>query len=78
MGRKTKYTKETKINVVNEYLKGSKSIRDICDELGCAKEIVRRWILMYKEYGESIFEDKAHNTSYTKEFKEQVVKEYLI
>ena len=34
MGRKAKYTKEIKIKVVNEYIKGIKSIGDIAYELG--------------------------------------------
>lgn len=33
--------------------------------------------MMYKEYGADIFDDKPKNQSYTKEFKEKVVKEYL-
>lgn len=77
MGRKAKYTKEIKIKVVNEYIKGIKSIGDIAYELGCCKETVRGWVLMYKEHGDDIFDDKPHNQSYTKEFKEKVVKEYL-
>ena len=32
---------------------------------------------MFDSYGESIFDDKTSNNSYTKDFKEKVVKEYL-
>ena len=77
MGRKAKYTKETKIKVVNEYIKGIKSIGDIAYELGCCKETVRGWVMMFKECGEEVFNDKPHNKSYTKEFKETVIKEYF-
>ena len=31
----------------------------------------------YKTYGSSVFEETHHNKSYSKEFKEKVVKEYL-
>ena len=34
MGRKPKYTKETKIN---DYLEGRKSFTDICKDLNCGK-----------------------------------------
>ena len=77
MGRKAKYTKETKIKVVHEYIKGIKSLGDIAYELGCCKETVRGWVMMFKECDEEVFNDKPHNKSYTKEFKETVVKEYI-
>ena len=77
MGRKNKYSKEIKIKVVKEYIKGIKSLGNIAYDLGCHKETVRGWVMMYKEYGADIFDDKPDNQSYTKEFKEKVVKEYL-
>lgn len=77
MGRKNKYSKELKLKVVNEYIKGMKSLGNIAYELGCCKETVRGWVMMYKECGEEVFNDKPHNKSYTKEFKETVVKEYF-
>ena len=77
MGRKNKYSKELKLKVVNEYIKGIKSLGNIAYELGCCKETVRGWVMMFKECGEEVFNDKPNNQSYTKEFKEKVVKEYL-
>lgn len=77
MGRKNKYSKEIKIKVINEYIQGFKSIGNIAYDLGCNEKAVRDWIMMYKEYGADIFDDKTRNQSYTKEFKEKVVKEYL-
>ena len=77
MGRRNKYSKELKLKVVHEYIKGIKSLGNIAYELGCCKETVRGWIMMYKECGEEVFNDKPHNKSYTKEFKETVVKEYF-
>ena len=77
MGRKNKYSKEIKIKAVKEYIKGIKSLVEIAYDLGCHKEAVRGWVMMYKVYGASIFDDKPHNQSYTKEFKEKVIKEYL-
>ena len=61
MGRKNKYSKEIKIKVVKEYIKGIKSLGNIAYDLGCHKETVRGWVMMYKEYGADIFDDKPNN-----------------
>ena len=77
MGRKNKYTKDIKVRAIKAYLKGEKTIKEICDELDCSVSVLRRWIILYKESGPQIFEEKSHNSNYTKEFKEKVVSEYL-
>ena len=69
MGRKNKYTKDIKVKVIKEYLAGKKSIREISNELDCSKNVLRRWIVLYKECGSQIFEDKAHNSNYSKEIR---------
>ncbi len=40
-------------------------------------DMVLVWSRMYKVYGSSVFEETHHNRSYSKEFKEKVVREYL-
>ena len=50
MGRKAKYTKEIKIKVVNEYIKGIKSIGDIAYELGISEKTVRNRNGYYKAF----------------------------
>ncbi len=77
MGRKPKYTKETKIKVIKEYIEGRKSFTDICKDLNCDKTTLRMWIKLFNKYGDSVFDDKPFNSTYTREFKENVVKEYL-
>lgn len=77
MGRKGKYTKETKLKAIQEYINGSKSLSEISNELKCHLETVREWVTMYRGCGETIFDDKKNNQSYSKEFKEKIVKEYL-
>lgn len=77
MGRKNKYSKEIKTKAVEEYIKGIKSINEIAQKLGCGIKSIRVWVMMYKKYGTDIFDEKPNNQSYTKEFKEKVVKEYL-
>ena len=74
MGRKPKYTKETKIK---EYIEGRKSFIDICNDSNYGKTPLRMWIKLVNQYGDSIFNDKPFNGTYTREFKENVVKEYL-
>ena len=77
MGRKNKYSKEIKVKVIKEYKKGTKSSTEICKELNCDHRAFLNWLHMFDSYGESIFDDKTSNNSYTKDFKEKVVKEYL-
>ena len=77
MGRKNKYTKDTKLKAIQEYINGVKSINVICRELKCSYIKFYDWVKMFNKYGESIFEDKPHNSHYSKEFKEQAIKEYL-
>ena len=74
MGRKPKYTKETKIK---EYIEGRKSFIDICNDSNYGKTPLRMWIKLFNKYGDSVFDDKPFNSTYTREFKENVVKEYL-
>ncbi|MBQ9035960.1 MAG: transposase, partial [Erysipelotrichaceae bacterium] len=80
MGRKAKYSAEQKVQACVDYLSGRKSVSQIVRELGMGKQgnaKVYEWINMYKKHGSEIFDDKPHNRSYSKEFKEKVVREYL-
>ena len=77
MGRKNKYTKETKLKAIQEYINGVKSISEISNKLECHQGTILKWVTLYKGCGESVFDDKKNNQSYSKEFKEQIVKEYL-
>ena len=80
MGRKAKYSAEQKIQACEDYLSGKKTAKQISRELGMGKQgrvRVREWVNMYKNHGREIFNNKPHNRSYSKEFKEKVVKEYL-
>lgn len=80
MGRKTKYTPEQKIKACEDYLNGKKSASEIAQELGMTKngdDKIRLWAKHYKAHGAEIFKHKPVNTSYSKEFKLKVVKEYL-
>lgn len=80
MSRKVKYTKEVKLKASKDYLSGKESAFNIARSLGMSKrgdKIVRYWARQYEVNGDEIFDDKPRNKSYSKEFKEKVVKEYL-
>ena len=80
MGRKTKYSAEQKVQACEDYLSGKKTTGQIARELGMGNygdDVIRDWARIYRINGSEIFNDKPHNRSYSKEFKEKVVKEYL-
>ena len=79
MGRKTKYSKELKLETVKRYLKGESNI-SLCNEYRIpyrkGKTIIS-WANKYVALGESAFDESHINKSYSKELKERVIKEYL-
>ena len=77
MGRKIKYSKETKISLVKRYLNGDCSTYALADEIGTNHSVISRWIKKYQALGEKGFDSSNTNKSYTKDFKEQVVLDYL-
>ena len=80
MGRKAKYSYEQKVQACEDYLSGRKSVSEIAQELSMTKygsNIIREWAHQYKKLGPEIFLPKKHNAKYCKEFKMQVVQEYL-
>lgn len=80
MGRKAKYTAQQKVQACTDYLSGKKSAIQIARELGMTRNgarLVREWAAKYRVYGCLAFEQTHTNKSYSKEFKEMVVKEYL-
>ena len=79
MGRKSKYTIEEKIQAVLDYKNGIRGMAQICHDLGLhsSGKDLYRWVKKYDKYGETAFCPKERNKTYSKEFKEMVVKEYL-
>lgn len=80
MGRKAKYTFEQKLKAAEEYISGQKSAKEISAELSMGKHgkvRVREWANQYRENGPDILQEKRTNAAYSKEFKTQVVEEYL-
>lgn len=82
MRKNRKYTPEEKIQVAKEYLSGKSSYREIAHRLGYHSSsdgypgCLKQWVALYRTYGEDAFY-KTENNTYTKEFKQMVVEEYL-
>ena len=72
MGRKIKYSKELKLSIIRRYLNGEGSYKSLGDEIGIDKSCIRKWVIKYQAFGESVFNESHSNPSYTKELKEQI------
>ena len=77
MGRKQKYSKETKLLAIHQYQTGIKSKLEIASLLGCSSKSIVAWIRNYESMGEKAFDEKPRNQTYTGEFKTEVIKAYL-
>lgn len=77
MGRKRRYTIDVMVNTVNEILEGKSSVSMKANELNIQSRNIYGWISGYQKYGIDYFESRPRNNSYSKEFKEMVIKEYL-
>lgn len=75
MGRKAKFNKEVKIAACEKYKNGKGTFGSIAKEVKCNKTVLRKWYYDYINHGESIFDDKPRNNSYTAEFKLEVIDE---
>lgn len=79
MGRKAKYSKALKLEIVKRYLKGE-SATCLANEHGMPKSMngqVRKWVRKYVANGESSFNSLVSNKSYSRELKIKVMNDYL-
>lgn len=76
MGRRPKFTKEIKMEIIRRYLEGER-LSQLRQTYGFAMSSLRSWLKKYRKNGIAGLETPRNNQSYTKEFKEQVVQEYL-
>ena len=79
MGRKAKYSKELKLEIVKRYLKGE-SANQLANEYSLSKSgarTIRKWTNRYNSLGEKTFDSSSKNRTYTKELKLQVINDYL-
>jgi transposase-like protein len=77
MSRKFRFTPEEKEQAVIDYTEGEKSRAQICEELHISSRTIQDWSAIYNKQGIAGFERKTKNRSYSKEFKMNVVEEYI-
>lgn len=80
MFKRQKCSYEDKIQAVEDYLSGRKNQKQIAVDLGLGKRgrsTVGLWVRKYQEAGPESLKPSIRNRVYSKEFKEQVVQEYL-
>lgn len=77
MGRKSKLTKEEKMEIVKRYDAGEGSMITLANEFKVGCTTLKTWIRQYHTLGESAFNERTRNSSYSKEFKEEVAQAYL-
>lgn len=74
-----KYSAEEKVKIVEGYIRGEYSLKAKAKELGYKSTpgCFKLWLKVYQEHGPSGLCSQKQHRSYTKEFKKQVVIEYL-
>lgn len=78
MGRKSKFNKEVKVLACEDFLLGKRSAQQISNDLSICIRTIREWVNNYKARGQIAFDNKVRNKSYSKDFKLQVVNDYLL
>lgn len=80
MGRKARYSKGLKLEIVRRYIAGENA-SDLAQEYelkganGCRR--IREWRRKYEAKGESVFDPRDRNKSYRKELKQAAIHDYL-
>ncbi len=77
MLKQNNYSKETKLKSAKDLLKGRKTSQEIAKKLSCHPSTIEAWARLYETDGAKAFNENKKNKSYSKEFKEKIVKEYL-
>lgn len=80
MGRKAKYSKELKLEIVRRYIEGE-SASQLAEEFSIegkySSSIIVKWRSKYEAVGDSAFDPSHRNRSYSKELKEAAINDYL-
>ena len=79
MGRKAKYSKEIKLEIIKRYLKGESSISltNAYNMSSSMKREIIKWVHKYQSLGESAFDNLSINKTYSKVLKQKVINDYL-
>lgn len=79
MGRKAKYSKEIKLEIIKRYLKGESaiSLTNVYNMPSSMKHEIIKWVHKYQSLGESAFDNSSINKTYSKVLKQKVINDYL-
>lgn len=77
MGRARKHSIEAIHQICLDYMEGRGSYQSLAQQLNVDKKTIQLWVSIYKKHGQDAFIHKTRNCSYPKEFKEEVVQEYI-
>ena len=77
MSRKSKYSKEFKLDCVKRILSGKDTSRSLNKIYHIHHSLFEHWVQLYELFGDSAFDEHAHNRTYTKEQKESLILDYL-
>lgn len=77
MSRRSKYSAEEKLKIVEAVLSGKVGVCEAGRQTGADHKTILQWISQYKAEGPSAFLPSEHNRAYPPELKQQAVEEYL-
>lgn len=77
MGRKSKISVEIKLETLDDYINGNKTMSQICAALQINPSSVEDWLRKYKTFGKEGLITESHNTKYSSKIKVQAVNDYL-
>ncbi len=77
MGRKAKYSYETKREIVHRCIAGESNPNHEASSTGISNETIREWIARYESLGDSGLVSSSKNTNYSASFKQTAVLDYL-
>ncbi len=74
---RSKYPASLKIKIIQEYLDGKGTYREVASRYGTNDRTLRTWMGKYEKYGEAAFWEKEKNSSYSSDFKIKCVEAVL-
>ncbi|AKA72129.1 helix-turn-helix domain-containing protein [Clostridium scatologenes] len=77
MGRKEKFLSYEKLNAIEDYLSGKRSISQICRDMKIYNTSFYEWLQRYKMFGAEALTNVKKNKYYPETVKQQAVKDYL-
>lgn len=77
MGRKGKFLSYEKLNAIEDYLSGKRSISQICRDMKIYNTSFYEWLQRYKLFGAEALTNVKKNKCYPETVKQQAVNDYL-